>query len=130
EIHKGIGKGSYATVKRVISNLLEAGQIISEGQRRATRYQLSPANEVLGPIDMAAYFEREIDERDIQEGFNFQLIRETLAKINVFTPQEADILRQLQEEFRHNVAHISADVYNKEMERLAIDLSWKSSQIE
>lgn len=130
EIHKGIGKGSYATVKRVIATLLEAGQIVSEGQRRATRYQVSPANEVLGPIDMAAYFEKEIDERDIREGFNFQLIRETLAKINIFTVEEANILRQMQKEFQDNIAHMSADVYNKEMERLAIDLSWKSSQIE
>jgi len=130
EIHKGIGKGSYATVKRVIANLLEAGQIVSEGQRRATRYQVSPANEVLGPIDMSAYFEKEIDGRDIREGFNFQLIRETLAKINIFTVEEANTLRQMQKEFRDNIAHMSADVYNKEMERLAIDLSWKSSQIE
>src|SRR5690606_35899083 len=43
EIHKGIGKGSYATVKRAIANLLENGQIVSEGQRRATRYQVSSA---------------------------------------------------------------------------------------
>lgn len=130
EIHKGIGKGSYATVKRIIAKLLENGQILSEGQRRATRYQVGPANEVLGTIDMAAYFEKEIDERDIREGFNFQLIRETLAKINLFTLEEAKTLHQLQKEFRDNVANISADVYNKEMERLAIDLSWKSSQIE
>lgn len=130
EIHKGIGKGSFATVKRIIAKLLENGQILSEGQRRATRYQVGPANEVLGTIDMAAYFEKEIDERDIREGFNFQLIRETLAKINLFTLEEAKTLHQLQKEFRDNVANISADVYNKEMERLAIDLSWKSSQIE
>lgn len=130
EIHKGIGKGSYATVKRAIANLLENGQIVSEGQRRATRYQVSSANQLLGHIDLAAYFEKEIDERDIREGFNFQLVREVLAKVDIFTAEEANSLQQLQEEFRHNIAQMSPDVYNKEMERLAIDLSWKSSQIE
>lgn len=130
EIHKGIGIGSYATVKRALTGLLENGQIMSEGQARATRYQVSQANHLLGHIDMVAYFEKEIDERDIREGFNFQLIRETLSKVHVYTTQEANILHRLQEEFRNNVAHMSSDVYNKEMERLAIDLSWKSSQIE
>ena len=130
EIHRGIGKGSYATIKRVIANMLENGQIISEGQRRATRYRVSPANQLLGYIDMEAYFEKEIDERDIREAFNFQLIEEVLAKADIFTADEASDLQQLQDEFRRNVTHMSQDLYNKEMERLAIDLSWKSSQIE
>ncbi len=130
EIHKSISKGSYATIKRAISDLLENGQIVSIGQRRATRYQVSSVNELLGPIDMAAYFEKEIDEREIREGFNFHLIRELLIKVDLFTADEAKYLQQLQEEFRQNVANMSADGYNKEMERLAIDLSWKSSQIE
>ena len=36
----------------------------------------------------------------------------------------------LQFKFKKNVAHLSKSAYGKEMERLAIDLSWKSSQIE
>lgn len=130
EIHEGIGKSSYATVKRAIAHLLESGQIISEGQRRATRYRISPTNQLFGHIDMASYFEKEIDERDIQEGFNFQLVREVLAGVDIFTVDEINSLMQLQQEFRRNVAHMSTGAYNKEMERLAIDLSWKSSQIE
>lgn len=130
EIHKGIGKSSYATVKRVIASLLENGQIISEGQRRATRYQVSPANQLLGEMNMDIYFEKEIDERDIQEGFNFQLLRDVLATVDVFTVNEINNLQQLQDEFQRNVAQMSPDIYIREMERLAIDLSWKSSQIE
>jgi Fic family protein len=130
EIHKGIGKSSYATVKRVIASLLENGQIISEGQRRATRYQVSPANQLLGEMNMDIYFEKEIDERDIQEGFNFQLLRDVLATVDVFTVNEVNNLQQLQDEFQRNVAQMSPDIYIREMERLTIDLSWKSSQIE
>jgi len=95
-------KFELATVKRAIAHLLENGHIISEGQRRATRYQVSPADELLGSMDMDAYFEKEIDECDIREGFNFQLIKDTLSKVNVFTPEDANTLRQLQEEFQHN----------------------------
>ncbi|MBE8721983.1 hypothetical protein C4F40_14735 [Sphingobacterium sp. Ka21] len=36
EIHIGVGKGFYATAKCAIANLLKNGQIVSEGQRRAT----------------------------------------------------------------------------------------------
>ena len=36
----------------------------------------------------------------------------------------------LQEEFRQHIEEMSENEYRKEMERLGIDLSWKSSQIE
>lgn len=130
EIHQSIDKGSYATVKRALASLLKDGRVVSVGQRRATRYQISPTNQLLSPISMTTYFEKEIDDRDIHEGFNFELITNVLAEVNIFTPDEVDLLRQLQNEFRNNIKHMSLDVYSKEMERLAIDLSWKSSQIE
>lgn len=130
EIHKGIGKGSYSTVKRTVAKLLDSRQIVAEGRRRATRYRVSSTSQLLGYIDIAAYFEKEIDEREIQDGFNFQLVREILATVDVFTAEEVSRLQQLQEEFRENITHMSPETYNKEMERLAIDLSWKSSQIE
>lgn len=130
EIHKGVGKVSYATIKRAISILLKNGHIIAEGQRRATRYRVSPAHQLLAPLNMSSYFEKEVDERDIREGFNFQLINEVLTNAMIFTEDEKSNLQQLQDEFQHNIAHMSPVAYNKEMERLAIDLSWKSSQIE
>lgn len=130
EIHEAVGKGSFATTKRAIAALVETGQLLAEGQTRATRYTLSPANQLFGLIDMAIYFEKEIDERQIQEGFNFQLITDILRDVDLFTPDEANHLQQLQEEFLNNVSHMTPAAYNKEMERLAIDLSWKSSQIE
>lgn len=130
EIHEAVGKGSFATTKRAIAALVETGQLLAEGQTRATRYILSPASQLFSFIDMAIYFEEEIDERKIQEGFNFQLITDILRDVDLFMPDEANHLQQLQEEFRNNVSHMTPSAYNKEMERLAIDLSWKSSQIE
>ncbi len=130
EIHRAVGKGSISTTKRAIAVLVQTGQLLTEGQTRATRYVLSPANQLLVPMDVAAYFEKEIDDRKIQETFNFQLITKILPDIDLFTDDEENLLQQLQKEFRNNVDQMTPSAYKKEMERLAIDLSWKSSQIE
>lgn len=53
------------------------------------------------------------------------MITEILTNVDLFTADEAVYLQQLQEEFRDNVSHMTPTAYNKEMERLAIDLSWK-----
>lgn len=130
EIHAAVGKGSFATTKRAIATLVEAGQLTAEGQTRATRYRVSPGNQLFSPIDVDIYFEKEIDDREIQDGFNFQLMPEVLRNVDLFTHEEQSTLHQLQQEFLDNISHMTNAAYNKEMERLAIDLSWKSSQIE
>jgi Fic family protein len=79
---------------------------------------------------MEKYFEQEIDERDIKVSFNLGLIPETLKKCNVFTSSELEQLELLQDKFNKNISQLSETEYKKELERLAIDLSWKSSQIE
>lgn len=48
----------------------------------------------------------------------------------VFNELELSKLVFLQEQFRKNTSLLSELEYKKELERLAIDLSWKSSQIE
>ena len=75
-------------------------------------------------------FEKEIDERIIQDKFNIELISQTLQNISIFTNTELDQLNNLQEKFKSNSSKLSKSEYKNELERLAIDLSWKSSQIE
>lgn len=71
------------------------------------------------------------DEKSkVQTSFNFELIREQLPDVNLFTEDERMHLAELQSEFRSHVDEMSENEYYKEMERLGIDLSWKSSQIE
>jgi len=53
-----------------------------------------------------------------------------LADINLFSVAEQKKLEDLQAKFRTNISNLDETTYKKEMERLAIDLSWKSSQIE
>ena len=71
-----------------------------------------------------------IDEREVQESFNFDLIRDVLPKVEIFTKEELDVLNAAQMEFEKNTEGMTDLEYRKEMERLGVDLSWKSSQIE
>jgi Fic family protein len=131
DIHNGIPTSiSYATVKRILSKLTNENLLIIEGKGKSTKYLISPAFKLLQPIDLDKYYKREIDERTIIENFNFQLINETLSKVNVFTDDELSRLRELQIKYTNNSSKLTEFEYKKELERLAIDLSWKSSQIE
>ncbi len=79
---------------------------------------------------MNDYFSKEVDERQIQTGYNFDLIPKVLSNVNLFTEHEMLELNALQAQFSKNYGSLSDDQKRKEMERLGIDLSWKSSQIE
>jgi Fic family protein len=131
EIHdrnpSGIG---YATVKRILTQLLSDNLIISEGNGKARKYRIAPTYELFYPIDIGQYFEKEIDEREINDRFNLSLIRGVLNNLKVFTEAEMQNLNSFQNEFKANISGLTKAEYDKEMERLAIDLSWKSSQIE
>ncbi|MEI7676455.1 MAG: Fic family protein [Bacteroidales bacterium] len=130
EIHKEFAASiSYATVKRLISQLLSEKFIISEGKGKGTRYFTSPSYELLYSIDLNSYYEKEIDERQIKGEFNLDIF-ELLEKSEIFTGTELSKLVDLQNKYTENISQLSEVEYKKELERLAIDLSWKSSQIE
>lgn len=131
EIGVGIAfEGSDATLKRLIATLVKDGNVVVEGKARATRYRLSDQAHLLMPLNLDTYFAQEVDDRKVQTSYNFELIREQLPNVELFTVEEKAHLDQLQSEFRLHVDEMSQNEYNKEMERLGIDLSWKSSQIE
>lgn len=121
---------SHATVKRILAALVETGSAIVSGQGRATRYSVSPQAHVTMELNIDTYFQKETDEREIQTSFNFELINDILPKVELFTAEEKDRLATLQAQFTRNLEGITPNEYRKEMERLGIDLSWKSSQIE
>ena len=131
EIARGIAfEGSDATLKRAIASLVGNGDIIVTGKARATRYSLSPQAHLLMPLNLDTYFAKDVDERQVQTYFNFQLIRDQLLTVELFTKDERKHLNELQQMFRKHVDEMTVNEYKKEMERLGIDLSWKSSQIE
>ncbi len=121
---------SYATLKRVLAELVAENYLSVKGRGRGTKYIVSPTYKLIQPIDIDEYFNKEIDEREIKESFDFSIINEVLAKTVVFSKNELSKLNELQYVFQKNIAQLSDNEYKKEFERLAIDLSWKSSQIE
>ena len=131
EIHESIAStSSYATIKRMLARLVAENLLVTKGRGKGTRYLISPAYALLAPVNINQYYEKEIDERVIKESFNFQLINDVLKRNSLFTRDELTKLTHLLNMYQNNVAQLSEAGYGKELERLAIDLSWKSSQIE
>lgn len=121
---------SDSTMKRLLSAAAKEGNVETVGRGPATKYRLTPQAHVTMPLDLATYFDKDIDERVVQESFNFDLIREVLPKVEIFTKEELEVLNAAQKEFKKNTEDMTDLEYRKEMERLGVDLSWKSSQIE
>lgn len=121
---------SDSTLKRLLNEAVRAGSVMVIGAGRSTRYQLSPQAHLTMTLDLDSYFKKEVDDRVIQQNFNFELISEILPKVNLFSDDELSLLNDAQAKFRKHLSEMSETEYRKEMERLGIDLSWKSSQIE
>ena len=131
EIMAGLTEApSDSTMKRLLSAAVKEGNIETAGRGPATKYKLTPQAHVTMPLDLATYFDKDIDEREVQESFNFDLIRDVLPKVEIFTKEELEVLNAAQMEFEKNTEDMTELEYRKEMERLGVDLSWKSSQIE
>jgi len=131
EIHeKLMGHNSYSTTKRTLAKLVEKKLIDKKGNGKGTKYQMGKSFNLLHTIDIDKYFKKDIDERRINEGFNFQLLEKDLHSVVLFTDIELVQLRNLQSNYLKNITQLSKEEYSKEIEKLAIDLSWKSSQIE
>lgn len=121
---------SPATLKRMIADGVTKGHIEIVGRGPATRYRLTPQAHVTMELNLDTYFDKDVDERQAQESFNFELINKILPKVDLFTDEELQRLDDAHKLFRKHLSEMSELEYRKEMERLGIDLSWKSSQIE
>jgi len=123
-------RASTATVKRLLTAGIDAGMIVSSGNNRATVYSITPKAHLLRTIDLDSYYAVDADHRSVQPGYNFELIRHELPKIELFTEDERTKLNECRQLFDVHMKEITPGIYNRELERLGIDLSWKSAQIE
>lgn len=119
---------SKATVVRDLSELIDANLIKQEGAGPATYYRLSDFPKNLPIIDLDKYFETEADNRTIV-GNNFEpkLIEtvETWITSKELSKFDVSMLK-----FRSLTARKTPTEVKKELERLIIEFSWKSSKIE
>jgi Fic family protein len=114
---------------RIIADLVKEEWIISIGKGKATTYASAPKLEILFPVELETYFLVEQDDRSIKGRFDFDIFEDLNSTI-LFTAEEQNHLSDLQKKFQSKTKELTASEFQKEMERLAIDLSWKSSQLE
>ena len=119
---------SLVTVKRALSELNEEGVLEMSGLGRSTSYELSNRGLVLLDIDAKKYVEVEPDKRFGSNQYNFKLLANF--PVDIFTNEELERLEKATEKYKKRTADISATLQKKELERLVIELSWKSSKIE
>ena len=122
-------KVSIPTLNRELADLVSIGYLEKIGEGRGTSYILSGRYHLLSPLDTEQYFELDPDKRNAKTGFNLDILV-LLANTKIFTDKEEIYLQSLQQEYQSNIIDYPKTLYQKEIERLTIELSWKSSQIE
>lgn len=121
---------SDTQVKGLLAEGIRTGYLQVEGKARATRYSITAKGHLLRTVNLDSYYALSADERAVQTSYNFELIRDELPKIDIFTAEERAFLTACEKAFSERTKGLSPTIYAKEMERLGIDLSWKSSEIE
>lgn len=119
----------YATIKRMIQKNVQEKNIVVSGKGKNTRYKISVHYQFLYAVNLADYFKNEMDQRNVLASFNRDIFQ-FIAEVPLFSASELEKLNNLQNLFLKNTQNLSTTEYQNELERLAIDLSWKSSQIE
>ena len=130
ELADELGAGfSKTTVHRLVSSLTKDGKVVSSVAGRSAKYEVTNLGRLFNPRVPEEYFRKEQDDRQALTSFNFDLF-DTLRSHDLFSQEEMRTLVERQREFKERWKGLSPVLRQKEMERLAIDLSWKSSQIE
>jgi Fic family protein len=122
-------KLSIPTLNRELVKLKERGYIEPLGRGPRVRYIVNLKNIATVSINADSYFKVDTDERKIIEKFNVDVF-ETLKTVSIFTKEELSLIGNLNSIFQKKIKKNSAVQFKKEFERLMIELSWKSSQIE
>ena len=108
QVHEGAGLTcSYATTKRTLNKLSDRNFLVVLGIGKGTRYSLSPVYNLIVPVSLESYYQKEIDERQIFSSYNGDLINSTLAENDIFTLEELQVLVELQDQFKNNISQLT-----------------------
>jgi len=121
-------KISLVTVKRELSQMAIGELLIAEGAGRSHGYRISIQGRIFADINARDYCVIDPDKRYGMEKFNFELFPKLPS--DIFFVQELKILEDATKEYEQRIKNISPAIQKKELERLIIELSWKSSKIE
>ncbi len=121
-------KISLVTIKRELSSMLSFNLIVATGQGRSRVYQISTSGRVFSETNAKDYCTIEPDKRYGLDRFNFNLFAEFSSEI--FTQDELDSFTNATKKFKTRTKSLTPTIQKKELERLIIEFSWKSSKIE
>ncbi|UMX48085.1 MAG: Fic family protein [Candidatus Nealsonbacteria bacterium DGGOD1a] len=116
------------TVKRALSEMVDAGVIIEAGGGRSTVYGIGIPGRVFFDIDARDYCAVEPDWRYGLSRYNFDLFAKMPTE--VFYDEERARLEAATKTYKQRSQNVTPVTQKKELERLIIELSWKSSKIE
>ncbi len=119
---------SLVTIKRELSKMALLKLLEIKGSGPSTRYEVSVTGRIYADIDAKSYCVVETDKRFGSSHFNFNLLSDFPA--DLFSTRELQTLTEATREYRQRIAKVSDTIQKKELERLIIELSWKSSRIE
>lgn len=118
---------SKITINRDLKKLIKLKLVERTGKGRLSVYRVSKHYGLIKPIDVEKYFQKEEDERGGKIFFDFGIFAFLR---DIFLEDELEYLKNKNEIYKKNIQNISEAAQKKEFERLMIELSWKSSQIE
>lgn len=116
------------TIIRDVDVLITKKLVKKTGQGRSVSYSVLNENPLMSFYEVEKYFEKSIEERNSQKNFNFEIFKNF--NNSIFLKKELASLDKLNDNYRKKVEKLSPTILRKEFERLTIELSWKSSQIE
>lgn len=119
---------SLVTIKRALSEMASQDFLASTGSGRSTSYEVSSKGRSLTDIDAKKYCAIEPDKRFGLGRYNFNLLPALPA--DIFEKIELDGLNHATAEYLKRTKNLSSTIQKKELQRLVIELSWKSSKIE
>lgn len=119
---------SLVTVKRTLSKMASEGVLLINGSGRSVSYDISMAGRIFTEFDAHKYCAIEPDKRYGRTSYNFDLL--PALPSNIFTDNESETLNEATKKYEQRTRDLSITIQKKELERLIIELSWKSSKIE
>ena len=119
---------SLVTIKRALSEMTKAGFLMATGQGRSTNYKASVIGRIFADINAKEYCAVEPDKRYGINRYNFDLFAGMPA--DIFFENELKTFDAATAEYENRTWNVPRAIQKKELERLIIELSWKSSKIE
>lgn len=116
------------TIKRALSRMVNEGILETVGSGRSTSYTITQKGRIFADIDAKYYCDTEPDKRYGLSKYNFGLL--SAMPQSTFIDRELDILHDATKEYEKRTMDLPLAIQKRELERLVIELSWKSSKIE